>query len=199
MAKTVIGLMDNPSQAQRVVEELLQSGFDRGDIGIVVKDIREEGEAVFEGSFKGMAIGALAGMLLAATASMVPGLGLVLVAGPMVGGAIGALAGGLASALMRQGVPEADAHFYAEGVRRGGALVTVNAQNDELAARALEIMKRHGAVDVEQRAAEWKRQGWSGRGDGESDAAQANRSAYGGPERRVGTEQYAGTDRRVAA
>jgi hypothetical protein len=71
---------------------------------------------------------------------------------------------------MHEGVPEDEAHFYAEGVRRGGALVTVNAENDELAARAVEIMKRYGAVDIDQRAAEWREQGWNGRSA--SDATQ---------------------------
>jgi uncharacterized membrane protein len=173
MAKTVIGLIDTPAEARLAVEELLHNGFRRKDVGIVSRDPRGEGEAVFDGSIKGMGIGALAGMLMAATAAMVPGLGPVFVAGPMAGAAIGALAGGLASGLMHHGMPENEAHFYAEGVRRGGTLVTVNAENDELAARAVEIMKRHGAVDLEQRADEWKRQGWNGRAGTEQGAARS--------------------------
>ena len=170
MAKTVIGLMDDPAEARLVVETLLHNGFHRKDIGIITRDPRGEGEAVFDGSIKGMAVGALTGMLLAAAAFTVPGLGPVLVAGPMAGAAIGALAGGLASGLMNRGVPEDEAHFYAEGVRRGGTLVTVNAENDDLAARAVDIMKRHGAIDVRERAEEWKQQGWSGRSAGEQAA-----------------------------
>jgi hypothetical protein len=50
MAKTVIGLMDNPSQAEDVVRELLQNGFGRADIGLISRDVRSEGETVFKGS-----------------------------------------------------------------------------------------------------------------------------------------------------
>jgi hypothetical protein len=31
-------------------------------------------------------------------------------------------------------------------------------------------MKRHGAVDVKERAEEWKQQGWNGRSEGEQAA-----------------------------
>ena len=170
MAKTLIGLFDSPAAARPVVEALLHNGFGRKDVGIITSDPRAQGEAVFDGSIKGMAVGAIAGMLLAASAVVIPGLGPVLVAGPRAGAAIGALAGGVASGLMYHGVPEAEAHFYAEGVHRGGMLVTVNAQSDELAARALDIMKRHGAVDVRQRIEEWKSEAWNGRSGGEQGA-----------------------------
>jgi hypothetical protein len=170
MAKTVIGLMEDAAQGKKVVEELLESGFRRQDIGFIARDVHGEAEGVLKGTLTGVAVGAITGMLLAASAFMVPGLGPVLVAGPMAGAAVGALAGGLANGFMHEGVPEDEAHFYAEGVRRGGALVTVNAENDELAARAVEIMKRYGAVDIDQRAAEWREQGWNGRSA--SDATQ---------------------------
>jgi uncharacterized protein (TIGR02271 family) len=39
--------------------------------------------------------------------------------------------------------------------------VTVRAE-DNIAERAAEVMRTHNAVDVENRAQEWKRQGWSG-------------------------------------
>ena len=82
-----------------------------------------------------------------------PGIGSTLVAGPLLAiPALATLAGGLVGALMASGVSEADAHFYAEGVRRGGALVAVRAQNDEQAARAAEILKRNCAVQQNQRA-----------------------------------------------
>jgi hypothetical protein len=165
MAKTVVALMENPEQARQVVTELWENGFARDDISIVSRDIRAEGEAVFKGSVMGAALGALVGMLMAGSAFAIPGLGPVLVAGPMAGGGIGALAGGLASGLIRHGVPEDDAHFYAEGVRRGGTLITVTARTDELAARAVDIMKRYGAADIETREAQWREHGWNGRSE----------------------------------
>jgi uncharacterized protein (TIGR02271 family) len=51
--------------------------------------------------------------------------------------------------------------YYAEGVRRGGSVVSVltHEEDGDLAA---DIMSRHGAADIEERAEEWKKSGWSG-------------------------------------
>lgn len=57
-------------------------------------------------------------------------------------------------------VPEEHRDLYAEGVRRGGCLLAVSAEDNE-ADRAVEIMNRHGAVDIEKRAEHWKKAGWS--------------------------------------
>lgn len=180
MAKTVIGLIENSSEAQKVVDELLQSGFDRKHIGVISTDVLTDASSAIRGASAGIAIGGVAGMLLAAVAIAIPGIGPALVAGPaltlLAGTTIGALAGGLIGGLKSRGVPEDEAHFYAEGLRRGGTLLTVYAENDELAARAVEIMKRHGAVDMEERAAQWKKEGWSGRYEDRGDAASAARA-----------------------
>lgn len=50
--------------------------------------------------------------------------------------------------------------MYQEGVRRGGTVVSIRAddsQVDEIADR----LDRCGAVDIEQRAAEWSASGWT--------------------------------------
>lgn len=58
-------------------------------------------------------------------------------------------------------LPEEDRHLYAEGLRRGGYAVSV--QTDSAAYdRVLEILDRDGAVDMEERAAGWRDEGWSG-------------------------------------
>jgi hypothetical protein len=175
MAKTVVGMIENASEAQKVVEELLRSGFDRVQIGIISSEVLNEAASAVTGATAGMAIGGVAGMLLAAAAVAIPGIGPVIAAGPalalLAGTMVGAVAGGLIGGLKSRGVPEDEAHFYAEGLRRGGTLVTVNADNDELADRAVEIMRRHGAVDMQERAAEWKKEGWSGRYEEREDAA----------------------------
>jgi hypothetical protein len=165
MAKTVVGLIDNQDEAQKVVEELLRSGFERNEIGVISNEVRREVAAAVSGASRGIAYGGLAGLLAGAAALALPGVGPVLVAGPalpLLGAAFGAVAGGIIGGLKSKGVPEEDAQFLAEGVRRGGTLITIYARSDELAQRALEIMKRHGAVDLNERAAEWRRLGWGG-------------------------------------
>jgi uncharacterized protein (TIGR02271 family) len=89
----------------------------------------------------------------------------VLAAGPFAAAAIGALTGaatgGIAAALMDLGVPEEEAGYYLEGIRRGGTLVTVTA-NESNAARAQEIMNRYDPIDLEQRSSMWQESGWTG-------------------------------------
>ncbi|HEX8129130.1 MAG TPA: DUF2382 domain-containing protein [Pyrinomonadaceae bacterium] len=183
MAKTVIGLFDNRAEAQSVVQALVSEGFRRDDISVMSKKneetdkrpgetvayVEEDGEEQIKdmamGAGTGAAIGGLAGLLLSLTSLAIPGIGPVLAAGPLAaiiaGAGIGATAGGLISGLTRLGVPEEDANYYAEGVRRGGTLISVDA-SDEQAERAVAIMKQHGAVEIDKRAAEWRDEGWSG-------------------------------------
>ena len=81
-------------------------------------------------------------------------------ASTLVGAGIGAATGGVLGALVGTGIPEADANFYAEGVRRGGTLVIAKT-SDDMADRAYDIMQQYGAVDVDKRGAKWRASGWT--------------------------------------
>lgn len=70
-------------------------------------------------------------------------------AGAVAGGAAGGIIGGMTSS----GVPERDAHFCAEGVRRGGTLVTAKVE-DALASEAA-TLKRSNWVDPAERRVSW--------------------------------------------
>jgi hypothetical protein len=78
-----------------------------------------------------------------------------------IGAGVGAITGGLVGVLVNMGVPEEEAHYYAEGIRRGGTLVTVQVA-DETAPQAREIMARHNPINVEEQANQWRGEGWSG-------------------------------------
>ncbi|HZG51266.1 MAG TPA: YsnF/AvaK domain-containing protein, partial [Pyrinomonadaceae bacterium] len=219
MAKTVIGLFDNRAEAQSVVQELVNEGFQRDDIRVMSKKLEgqdaREGEKVAYveedgdeqikdmamGAGTGAAIGGLAGLLLSLTAVAIPGIGPVLAAGPLAaiiaGAGIGATAGGLISGLTRLGVPEEDANYYAEGVRRGGTLVSVDAA-DERAEGAVAIMKRHGAVEIDKRAAQWRDEGWSGFDSNATETAY-NAFAGGGRANATASEVTAEHQRPAAA
>jgi len=58
-------------------------------------------------------------------------------------------------------LPEEDRHTYAEGLRRGGYLVTVQSREANYA-RALDILDDEGTIDLDERAASWRSQGWTG-------------------------------------
>jgi uncharacterized protein (TIGR02271 family) len=58
-------------------------------------------------------------------------------------------------------VPDEDRHTYAEGVRRGGSLLTANVPAG-LEDQAIDVLERSGAVDLDTRASEWRQSGWQG-------------------------------------
>ena len=58
-------------------------------------------------------------------------------------------------------MPEEDRYGYAEGLRRGGYMVSVRAEEASYN-RVLEILDRDGAVDMDQREASWRSEGWTG-------------------------------------
>ncbi|MGI9174850.1 MAG: hypothetical protein ACR2GR_05990, partial [Rhodothermales bacterium] len=63
--------------------------------------------------------------------------------------------------LSRYGIPDEEADFYAEGVRRGGALVIARVHDDD-AQTAADVMARHSPVQYENRLADYKERGYSG-------------------------------------
>src|SRR5215467_9720948 len=67
----------------------------------------------------------------------------------------------LVDTLTDLGVPHDEADSYAEGVRRGGALVVVESSDDR-AERGLEILRRLHPVDMHARTAQWRQEGWTG-------------------------------------
>src|SRR5271170_3541368 len=68
-------------------------------------------------------------------------------------------------------MPEEDSYAYAEGLRRGGTVVSVRTTDADYD-RALEILDAEGAVNLDEREAAWRSEGWKGyQGSDYSDAA----------------------------
>lgn len=179
LTQTVTGLFDTYDAAARAVQDLENAGISHADISLVANDAQGEhskfpsGEASksAEDAGKGVGVGAAvggAGGLLAGLGIMaIPGLGPVVAAGWLAstlvgalgGAAVGAAAGGIVGALTKAGVPERDAHIYAEGVRRGGAVVSAKV-DDALAPAAREILHDR-TVDVARRDEAYRGEGWT--------------------------------------
>jgi hypothetical protein len=125
------------------------------------------GKAAGAGATAGTIIGGGAGLMAGLGALAIPGLGPVVAAGWLVaaltgagvGAAVGGGAGGLIGSLVSHGVSEEDAHVYAEGVRRGGFLVTAKV-DDKRVSEAQRILSSRG-VDVAQRRSAYAAEGWS--------------------------------------
>ncbi|MBQ0823223.1 hypothetical protein KBI52_23825 [Microvirga sp. HBU67558] len=98
----------------------------------------------------GTVAGAGAGLLAGLGTVAVPGFGPVIAAGwlvsTLVGAGAGAAVGGLAGALADAGLSDEDAQTYAEGVRRGGALVTVKVDEAQMD-RVVKILDDEGEVE----------------------------------------------------
>ena len=121
-------------------------------------------EAAGTGATVGTLLGGGAGLLAGLGMLAIPGIGPVVAAGWLVvtalGAGLGAASGGLLGSLVGSGVSETDAHIYAEGVRRGGTLVTVRAEESQ-GAMVENALAKHASVDISTRADEYRRGGWS--------------------------------------
>jgi len=129
-------------------------------------EARDKASDVVADAGIGAAIGGVGGLLLSAAGALtIPVIGPILAAGPiaaaLTGAGIGAAAGGLIGALTESGVPEEDAKYYAEGVRRGDVLVTAKVDATQ-ADRVCDIFDDHDAIDVDARVQDWKTRGWEG-------------------------------------
>jgi uncharacterized protein (TIGR02271 family) len=65
------------------------------------------------------------------------------------------------NALTSAGVPQDDAHLYAEGVRRGGALV-VGTVEDNQADEAVMVLDRNNTIDIDKLGSRYRETGYSG-------------------------------------
>lgn len=179
MTVTISRLYDSPTDAQRAVARLEAEGVPHSEISMVAnnsdnwfsadKQVDRDRDGVddrAEGAGKGAGIGAglggAAGLLAGLGLLAIPGLGPVVAAGWLaataVGAAAGAATGGIVGALTEAGVSEEEAHSYAEGVRRGGTLVSARvADSDRI---RLDSLLNESAVNLRDRSATWQKTGW---------------------------------------
>ncbi|HZZ90030.1 MAG TPA: hypothetical protein VFE13_17005 [Caulobacteraceae bacterium] len=121
-----------------------------------------------KGAVAGGALGAAAGVLTGLGLIAIPGIGPVVAAGwlasTLTGAAVGAAAGGatggIIGALTKNGVSEEDAHVYAEGVKRGGTLVSVRAADADTA-RVEQAMSHASAYDAARLGEGYRSAGWT--------------------------------------
>lgn len=174
--RIITGLFDTYAHAAAAVHALRDAGIGSADISLIANsaaDLDPEPDAVGEGATAGAELGAVlggAGGVLAGLGVLaIPGIGPVIAGGwlfatamgAVAGAGLGAATGGLIGALTHAGVPEADAHVYADSVRRGGALVTVRAEEHQMA-MTMDILRRNHGVDVAERRRRYEEEGWTG-------------------------------------
>jgi hypothetical protein len=181
--QTLTALFDRYDEATAAVARLEAAGIPHADVSIVSKespdhhagvtarhgDHADAKDAAADGTGAGATVGTVlggaAGLLTGLGLLAIPGVGPVVAAGWLVatltGAGIGAAAGGLIGGLTGAGVGEADAHTYDEGIRRGGTLVTVRADETRSTVVA-DILEEHGSINLDERATTWRNDGWTG-------------------------------------
>jgi hypothetical protein len=183
MTATISRLYNSYADAREAVRNLEAAGVGHSDISIIAsnadnwyssdpkadtypdpdldrKDARAE--AARTGAGVGAAVGGAAGLLAGLGLMAIPGVGPVVAAGWLVSTLAGAVAGGAAGsvigALTQAGVSKEDAEIYAEGLRRGGAVLSARVPDVD-AARLQAVMDR-SAVNIQERGAAYRQTGW---------------------------------------
>lgn len=178
MTATITRLFDSYSAASQAVSDLKIAGIVDNDISLVSNNsdgwfengkvdrdgdgTDDRAESAGKGAGIGAGVGGAAGLLAGLGLMAIPGLGPVVAAGWLaataLGAAAGATAGGIIGALTQAGVSEEDAHVYAEGVRRGGTLVTARVPDADRA--KVEAILDRSAVNAGARADAYRKAGW---------------------------------------
>ena len=174
----VTGLYDSYEAAEHTVRDLKAANVPDADISLiankssVVERTTEASDGALVGAETGASVGGVlgagAGLLVGLGILAIPGVGPVVAAGWLVATAVGAAAGagvggasgGIIGSLTSSGVPTEHAHFYAEGVRRGGTLVSVRVDADRVPLVET-IMQRYGRVDPIVREKGYRADGWT--------------------------------------
>jgi hypothetical protein len=182
---TITRLYDDYDSAARAANDLERAGIAAKEISIVVSNadgwydrdkpstttkhldrdldgVDDRREAADAGAAIGGTLGGVAGLLAGLGMLAIPGLGPVVAAGWLVStaalGVSGGVVGGIIGALTQHGMSDEEANAYAEGVRRGGALVVARVPDAEVA-RVESILDRT-AANIRTRTAMWEKSGW---------------------------------------
>ena len=183
MTVTISRLYNSYAEAQEAVNNLEAAGVKHSDISIVAsnadnwyspnrkagafpdRDLNgkdDRAEAAGTGAGVGAAVGGAAGLLAGRGLMAIPGVGPVVAAGWLVstlaGAAAGGATGGVIGALTQAGVSKDEADVYAEGLRRGGAVVSARVADAD-ASRLKAVMDRK-AVKLSDRSAAYRKAGW---------------------------------------
>jgi hypothetical protein len=165
-SSTVVGVFEDKTHANKAIAELHQAGFNKSQIGVLMRHAEGAGNipatqhdshaasGALTGALTGLGLGALAG--LGVLAGVIPAVGPAIAAGTLgvilSNAAAGAGVVGFVGALVGSGISEHEAKYYQGELESGRSIITVNAagRNDE----AIAILRRCGGYDMSSRAVE---------------------------------------------
>lgn len=166
MNKIILGLFQTYETASHVFDDLVANGYSPRDISIVsredtlrtlINDNKDNTKGIGDAAAAGGIIGGLLGLLAGTGAIVIPGLGALLIAGPIAaafgltgvaattasGVMTGLLAGGLIGALKELGLDEIKATTFSNKIKEGFILLAISCvERDEDKVRSkLELHK----------------------------------------------------------
>jgi uncharacterized membrane protein len=167
---SVVAIYDTHIQAEEAVKELQRSGFDMKKMSIVGKDYHTDehvvgyyntGDRMKYWGKLGAFWGGLWGMLFGAAFFAIPGIGPILVAGPLVAWIVGALEGAvvvgglsaLGAGLYSIGIPKDSVVKYEAALKSDKFLLLAHGTADEVA-KARDILQTTHAMEVAVHTAE---------------------------------------------
>ncbi len=168
-SETVVAIYDGFENANAVLQALLDEGFLQRDVGLAVmnpNDVYNKLDFCLkqfeiiddeENGF-GTLLASLGGAMYAPTSIVVPGVGPMVAAGPLVdllGGGTGGVMGGVTASLVHLGIPHHEAGYYAEAVTLGYALITVHIRTEKAMMIGLDILNRNHPMTIKSRANQW--------------------------------------------
>ena len=176
----VIGSVKTREHAERIIRSLKKNGLSDNEISVIFPNnrLRDDPKIALDHKpgtdpadekprdnserLKGLTAGAVSGGVLLGTIGgliglasfVIPGLGLIVVAGPiataLADAAAGGAAGVIAGALMGMRIPEHNAQQYEKTVREGNILISVHTYTAEGLKKAVNLLATGGAVDLHQ-------------------------------------------------
>src|SRR5260370_31089970 len=166
---SVVAVYNSHDQAEKAVEELRKAGIDVKKLSIVGKDFHTEeqvtgyynaGDRMKHWGKFGAFWGGLWGLLLGSAFFVIPGVGPVLVAGPLVAWIVAALEGAvvvgglsaIGAGLYSIGIPKNSILKYDVALKEGQFLLVVHSTSEE-GGKAREVIKTPGRIPVGYTAA----------------------------------------------
>ncbi len=156
----ILALFDTPTSAATAARGLHEIGVAPDQISVVTRSHDEEGAlaaqmdatpgADIEDSRPAAILGELGGLVLAAIALVMPGIGPIVTAGPLAAGlgeAAGHVAGSVASVLARGGLPVDRAEAFQRAVESGAVLLGVHA-SEANAEHVTSVLTASGGRDL---------------------------------------------------
>lgn len=157
--QTVIGAFDSRQQAEAAVNQLRQQGFTTNEISVLAKEVKAEGsekidsevghtDTIADGVATGSTIGGVGGLMAAAGALAIPGIGPIVALGPIAAALSGAVAGGVAGGLVDYGIPDESGRKFESRVQQGKVLAVIRSEATKVN-QAAQMLRQNGAKDVE--------------------------------------------------